>query len=251
MSSPRRFLLDRTPEEGPPELLAADAEHALRVLRLGVGDRLLGLDGRGRAWELEVTRAERRGLELAALGDPTTEPAPGQPGAPLPWIEAWCPLPKGGRAEDMLERLTQLGLARLVPLVTERTEPQARQVSAGRLERLERRAREALKQCGRLWLPEVASAEPFASLLQKEGTRCRLERSAESLLPTALREARPASGWTREEPLVLIAGPEGGWTEAEAAALADAGVQEARLGPHVLRIETALEAALAVTVSTS
>lgn len=247
MARPRRFFLDRTPDEGPPELSPTDREHALKVLRIAAGERLLGLDGRGHAWELEVLKAERRALELRATGQAWSEPPPGAPGAPLPWIEVWSPLPKGGRAEDLLDALTQIGVARFVPLLTARSEVQARALSSGRRERLERSARAALKQCGRLWMPEVPEEKEFMEALQGPATRFWLDREAPEPLSASLAAAgEPA--WTRERPLALWIGPEGGWTEEERAALAASGATPARLGPHMLRLETAAVAALAVVV---
>jgi len=247
MARHRRFFLDRTPDEGPPELAPADREHALKVLRISAGERLLGLDGCGHAWELEVLKAERRALELRATGQTWSEPPPGAPGAPLPWIEVWAPLPKGGRAEDLLDALTQIGVARFVPLLAARSEVQARSMSSGRRERLERVTRTALKQSGRLWMPEVAEEKEFMESLPGPATRFWLDREAPESLSAALTAAgEPA--WTREQPLALWIGPEGGWTEEEIAALTAAGATSARLGPHVLRLETAALAALAVVV---
>jgi len=247
MNPPRRFFLEVSPIEGAPRLADSDTAHALRVLRLGEGDRLLGLDGRGHEWCLEVARAERRELQLRALGDAREEPAPGAEGAPLPWIEVCCPLPKASRAETMLSRLTQLGIARYVPLVSERCEPQAREASPARLAKLERTARESLKQCGRLWLPEIALPRSLDEGLGPAKLDVLLDHDAEDSLARLL-AATSEKEWTRERPLRLIAGPEGGFSPAERAALEEQGARPARLGPHVLRIETAVEAALAVVV---
>ena len=135
---PRRFFLSRTPEEGEAELSPGEAGHALRVLRLGPGDEILGLDGRGRAWPLRIASTTGKRLSLVPAGPALVEPAPGEPGAPLPRIEVACPLPRAGRAEAMLDRLVQLGLAVLTPLVSERTAPGARRLAPNRLRRLER-----------------------------------------------------------------------------------------------------------------
>lgn len=247
MARPRRFLLAGNPDSGPPELVPTDREHALRVLRVSPGDRLEGLDGQGRAHGLEVVRAGRRKLELALTGELREEPAPGAPGAPLPWIEVRAPLPKGGRAEEMLGVLTQLGVARLVPLITRRSEVQARGSSEGRRERLERAAAEALKQSGRLWMPEISAKQELTSDSALAGTCLRLDPRA----PGGLREALEGLGggpWTREAPLALLVGPEGGWSPEEEAELDAAGVARGRLGPHVLRLEAAAAAGLAVLV---
>ena len=245
----RRFLLETTPAEGPPRLLPEETEHALRVLRVGVGDRIVGLDGRGHAWPLEVAVAERRHLELRALGDPVEEPPPGAPGATLPWIELHAPLPRGGRAEQMVDRLTQLGLSRLVPLVTARCAPHAREVTAARLEKLRRTAREAIKQCGRLWLPEIAEARPLEPATRASGTRLLLDERAGQSLAELLSTTAGRGWWTQASPLVLFAGPEGGLAPAEVEGLRESGVEPVRLAPYTLRIETAAEAAVAVVAN--
>ena len=249
-AAPRRFWLERTPDQGQPSLVPGDLEHACRVLRLEVGARISGLDGRGRAWPLEVVSAGRRAMELRALGEPELEPAPGTEGASLPWIELQVPLPKGGRAEDMLDSLTQLGLARLVPLVTARSAPHGKALSPGRRERLERAAREALKQCGRLWQPELGPVSTLANLCAEPGVALiYLERSAERRLVDVARGFGKSECGTRERPLVLIAGPEGGLAAEERESLVRAGATPASLGPHVLRIETAAVAAVAVVAN--
>ena len=92
---------------------------------------------------------------IAARARSETTPPPGDPASSLPRVELALPLPKAGRAEDMIDRLTQLGLARLLPLVTERAAPHGRSVGEGRLARLARRAAEACKQSGNPWLPEL------------------------------------------------------------------------------------------------
>lgn len=246
MNSPRRFFLEATPIEGAPTLVAADREHALKVLRMKTGDRLLGLDGRGHGWELEIERATRRELELRALGPPRVEAAAGEPGSPLPWIEVWCPLPKKSRAEAMIGNLTQLGLSRFVPLVTERCEEQARSTSSGRQEKLERAAREALKQCGRLWMPRLEEPRELSSVEGIQGSAFLLDPRGGQRLSELVSARARAGGWTAEDPLILLAGPEGGFSPAECTRLEEQGAKPASTAPYVLRIETAVEAALAI-----
>ena len=81
-----------------------------------MGDALIGLDGVGGAWPLVVSRAEPRAFEVELDGQPEREPAPGEEGAPLPWIEVCVPFPRGERAEAMVDRLVQLGTAAIRPL---------------------------------------------------------------------------------------------------------------------------------------
>lgn len=246
MTRPRAFFLETTPDEGPPRLVPQDKEHALKVLKVRPGDVLLGLDGRGQGWPLEVQKAERRRLQLRSLGPPTREPAPGNPGSPLPWIEVWAPLPKRERAEALLGQLTQLGLARFVPLVTAHTEAQARELPDSRKTRLLRTAQESLKQCGRLWMPEIGALEPLESVFEGPARTLVLDPSAEPRLSHLLaREAAPERP-TQNSPLRLLLGPEGGLSHPEIALLVQNGASLARLSPHILRIETAAASAFAI-----
>ncbi len=244
----RRFALRGPPAGGRFEFESGEVEHALRVLRLGPGDRLIGLDGIGGAWPLVVRASGRRELEVEPDGDPTREPAPGEIGAPLPWIEVCVPLPRGDRAEALVERLVQLGAAAIRPLATERAHPEARAEGARRAERLLRTAREAMKQSGRLWATEIHAIEPVASVLARPAALDllldpRAERSALTELAAALLRG------TAARPLRLWVGPEGGFAPSEVAAFTATGVKSLRLAPHILRIETAAEAGLAVLVA--
>ena len=210
-------------------------------MRLVPGDRLIGLDGRGSSWPLIVTDASGRELRLAADGEPTREPAPGTAGASLPWIELLVAWPKGARAEAMLERLAQLGVACVRPWVTSRG--QSATGNANRERRLARVLAESCKQSGRLWLPELgpelvglpdAGASPATQIvLDPRATHGLAQRASEALAANS-------------ERFLLAIGPEGGLTSEELEDLSERGFEPVRLGPHVLRIETAAEAALAV-----
>ncbi len=253
--SVRRFLLASPPEgaRGAVALAAGEADHARRVLRLVAGDRLIGLDGAGAAWPLRVVRADPRAFDVAIDGEPEREPAPGEAGAPLAWIEIVTALPRGERAEQMVDRLVQLGAAAVVPVTAERAPPNAAHDSPRRAERLVRVAREACKQAGRLWWPRIDAPRDLAEQLARAGAeRVVLDPEAGAALPQvlgALAAGRAPATWTRERPLELWVGPEGGFAPAEQEALARAGARGARLGPHILRIETAAEAALAVATA--
>lgn len=247
----RRFFLAARPAHRRAELDPEETQHALRVLRVRPGDRLLGLDGEGGEWLVEVERADRESVVLAIVGEPEFEAEPGAAGAPLPWIEVATALPRGERAEQMIDRLVQLGVARFVPLVTERATPQARSENERRRERLARIAREACKQSGRLWPLEIADAIDFGEWLGAvQFAGCvRLDPRAEQRMSDWARGfAHGPEGWsaTREKPLVILVGPEGGFSDAERALCAEKGLATARLGPHILRVECAAEAAASI-----
>jgi len=253
-----RFVLASDPSCDPPRLVDEDLQHALRVLRLGAGDRLIGLDGRGAAWPLVVLTATKRALELAVAGEPERTAAPGSPEGASgpststellspPAVEVALSLPRGGRAEDSVGRLAQLGAARITPLVTQRSPPHAREAGEARRERLSRAGREAAKQCGRSWFPEVREPLDLAHWVAERSAGdgapiAWLDPYADTTL-LAWRAPRTARAFA------LAIGPEGGFTPDEEALLAAHGALRVRIGGHVLRLETAAEAALAVVMT--
>ena len=245
----RAFFLRGDPASGPPVLADEDCAHARRVLRLVSGDRLTGLDGRGGRWPLVVSEASKGRFAVELAGPPERDPAPGASGAALPWIEVAVALPRERRAEELFDRLVQLGAAALAPLAAERVQGERRELSPSRLRRLERIAREACKQCGRTWLPEIHPARTLEQwLAARAGSPVAvLDPRAGGRISTWVADLAPGSG-TRERPIALLVGPEGGFTPEELARAREAGAVPIRLGPYVLRVETAAEAALAGVV---
>jgi 16S rRNA (uracil1498-N3)-methyltransferase len=240
------FFLAGPPRDGRVRLLPDEERHARRVLRVRAGDALRGLDGQGGVWPLRVLAAGR-GLEVEVSGPPRHEPAPGVPGAPLPWIEVGLSLPRGGRAEDCVGRLVQLGVAAIQPLVCERTQGADRALGAARRRRLERAVDAACKQCGRAWRATLHAPLPALEWAERSAAaRALLVPGApERLFDWAQRVADGQRADARR-PLQLAVGPEGGWTVAEEQHLQACGAAPVALGPFVLRIETAAEAAAAV-----
>ncbi|MEO6709000.1 MAG: RsmE family RNA methyltransferase [Planctomycetota bacterium] len=239
----RRFFL-ADPLAASPSLRPEEERHAAKVIRLEPGDRILGLDGQGGLHPLVLRRVVRGGLEFERDGAPRHEPPPGSAGSPIGWIEVAVPLPKGARAEAMLERLTQLGIAALRPLDCARNQGFERESAESRAPRLERACIEACKQSRRSWLPRIhptARPEDLRELLA--ASRCAL------LSPGAQRTLLDWSAGQADGPTAVIAGPEGGFTEQELGCLDFA--TGLVLAPHILRIETAVEAAVSTLVQVS
>jgi len=248
LRSERFFHLAGEPVGGRARLLDGDARHALRVLRVHVGDELVGGDGRGRAWPLRVVSAGRGGLELEVAGPAWSTPAAGEPGSRAPRVVVALALPRGGRSESCLERMTQLGVWAVHPLASERVQGHRREPGEARSERCQRVLREACKPARRLWTPEFGAPLGLDELARGAGPGRTLLLDPEAprdLLGWAA--ANPGSG-AAERPLTVVVGPEGGLTREERAALERAGAVAVRLGPHVLRIETAAEAAVSLLV---
>lgn len=242
----RLFFLATRPGEGRPRLTAEDERHATRVLRVGPGELLLGADGQGTAWPLRVASVGRAGLDLDVVGEPLAQPRPGSSDSRLPWIEVAVALPRGGRSDEMVGRLVQLGAAGVTPLVSQRVQGSLREISPARIDHLRRTMREACKQCRRLWLPELRDPVHPAQLRGLHPVADLLVLDPDSPLGIlAWTRLSGAAGPSGQRPLVVVVGPEGGLSDMERAGLRAAGAKEVRLGPYVLRIETAAEAAVA------
>jgi len=218
---------------GAAELRGDDARHLTRVLRAETGQRYEISDGR-QAYLAEI--AEARGERVVfRVVERVDSPS-------LPVRIALCAaLIKFDRFEWMIEKVTELGVDRIQPVETSRVEKGLVQASHRRGPRWERIARESSQQSRRVRAPEILPAATLVRVLSEEaGCRYFLEEAAAPPLLGILPAARAPSGR-----VALLAGPEGGWTDAEREAAAAAGWLSASLGPLVLRAETAAIAGVA------
>jgi 16S rRNA (uracil1498-N3)-methyltransferase len=155
-------------------------------------------------------------------------------------------LPKGDRQRRLVEKAVELGARRLIPLETTRG---VAQPVAKALARLRRTVIEASKQCGRNRLLEVTTGQPFAAYCQSdcrpEGLRLLAQPAGEATLSDILRDRPEIRG------LTAAIGPEGGWTDEELGLARAHGWQSVRLGPRVLRVETAALAIAAIVAETA
>jgi 16S rRNA (uracil1498-N3)-methyltransferase len=246
-SSPPAFFLAEDASPGEPRLRQEDEQHAARVVRLGIGDALVGLDGRGGRHPLRVRALRKGSLELEPAGSPEHVPGPGEADSDLPWFEIAVAWPRRNRVDGMLGRLVQLGAAAIRPLAARQRGPEEVPEATSRLERV---LREACKQSRRAWMPVLEpplSPEELVRL-HAQAPIAVLDPDAGLALDTWLRSLSPSplGLGTRMRPIVLVIGPEGGLTQAERDALLERGAGLTWLGPHVLRVETAAEASMAV-----
>lgn len=211
-----------------------DGHHLARVLRLRVGEVVTVADGAGRwrAYRVAVIGAPGSAgtvVHLDAIGDPDREPARS------PRLAVAFALTKGDKPELVVQKLTELGVDRLVPVVAERSiaRPNAARAETAR-ERWERIAREAARQCRRAALPVVEPLAPLRALAGHPG------------LVVAERGGGPAESLVLPPggEILAVVGPEGGLTAGEVDGLSPWG--RLGLGPHILRAETAAVAAAAV-----
>ena len=239
-----RFHLSPEQCRGPLLTLEGrEAQHALRVLRLHRGDAAIVLDGAGREFTCEVADAGRDRLTLAVKSQRTQA----RPSCQLTLLQA---LPKGKLFNSIIEKATELGAARVIPLLTERVVVQLDDERAeSRREHWQQMAIEAIKQCGALWLPRVEAAVTPAAFLSR-GEPFELPLIA-SLQPGSrhpreyFEQFRQRHGRLPASACVWV-GPEGDFTAEEVAAVTKSGALPITLGPLVLRADTAAVYCLSV-----
>ena len=230
-----RFFITTQPAGDRAVLEGDEARHLTRVLRAKVGDTVSLFDGRGREWPARVAAIGRDRVELDAA-EPTVDPAP----VAIPLTLAVA-LPKGDRQKWMVEKLTELGATRLIPLETTRGVAEA---TASAQARLERGVIESCKQCGRNTLMEIAAGRPLERLLAEvpAGACVVIAHPGGRLLDAATMPPTATA-------MIALVGPEGGFTDEELCIAERAGAIRISLGPHILRVETAAIALAARLVS--
>ena len=222
MSRERRFFV---PDLGGSrvELTDEEAHHLIHVLRLVQGDTVALFDGKGHAANATISRIENNVVELD-VGDPLPSNE-----SPLALTVAVA-VPKGDTMSLIVQKLTELGVARIQPLLSDNSEMPGDAVMK-RIERWQRVSLEAAKQCGRSRVPSIESPEPFEAMARP---------GALVLTPGA-----PPLGSTEEQsrsPVVLV-GPEGGWSAPELHLAKERSLTVFGLGPRTMRTETAAIAA--------
>ncbi|MEM9365834.1 MAG: RsmE family RNA methyltransferase [Planctomycetota bacterium] len=203
-------------------LSTEESTHATRVMRVVEGDHLTLFDGQGRQANGHVIDANRRACVVRCQSLKQIDRMPGRK------LIMAVAMPKADRAKDMIERLTELGVTHVIPVVFEHSQ---RAPSDGLLNKLRRASLESCKQCGRNSLMQISSPRRFRDILSDEAP-IRLLASP----------AAPAASWQvlqATQPTQVLIGPEGGLSACEVAQARQHGFDEIGLGGRVLRIETA------------
>ncbi len=226
-SLPRLFVRAQLSEGVRIDLDAGQANYLGNVMRLGAGADLLLFDGQSGEWLARIAEAGKKRMTLTVQRQ-TREPE----AIPDVWL-AFAPV-KRTQTDWLVEKATELGVARLVPVMTRRTI--AERV---KLERLEAISIEAAEQCGRTRLPEIGEPIELNRLLEIRDLSRRLYFADEG-------GGEPAIRAFGAGPALMLIGPEGGFTDEERALVRAApNAVPISLGPRILRAETAALAALA------
>jgi 16S rRNA (uracil1498-N3)-methyltransferase len=230
-SLPRLFVRAPLAEGARVELDSSQANYLGNVLRLSQGAELLLFDGHSGEWLARIGEAGRKRMTLAVecrTRDPET--------IPDMWL-AFAPV-KRSQTDWLVEKATELGAARLIPVITQRTI-----VDRVKLERLQAIAIEAAEQCGRTVLPDIAEPIALARFLAGQDPQRTLYFADEQGGEAASRAVRPGAA-------TILTGPEGGFTDEERQAIRSLpNVAPLSLGPRILRAETAALAALAICMA--
>lgn len=238
---PRRFFLPQPLNVSRVLLEGREAHHLTNVLRGQPGEEVILFDGAGlqaRARIVQIqpaTQSEANGsaeLEILESGPATAETC-----VPITLATA---VPKGDRFEWLVEKATELGVSRIIPLITERSIVNP---GAGKLEKLRHAIVAASKQSGRSRLLELDDPISWNDFLKHE------VGSVQFCLADPSGETAGTHAVANDRPIVLAVGPEGGFTEREVTAAVASGARLLRLSHQILRIETAAVALTAVLVA--
>jgi len=228
----RRFFVDQV-RKGQAEITGDNAHHLTRVLRVEVGQKFEITDNQ-RAWLASVETARKDLVRFHVIEELAAAPE-------LPRITLYLSLIKFERFEWAVEKATELGVTRIVPVEANRSEHGLFAGAHKRAERWKRIARESSEQSRRLRVPEVGDpVRPQEALKDTSTHRCWLDEEPGSKPFLEVFTLHPGDS------SALLIGPEGGWIDAERQQFRDAGWAAASLGPSILRAETAVCAALGV-----
>ena len=240
----RRFYAPHISADCTEVILEGDeARHAVQVLRLTQGDRLIVLNGKGDEFTCECIESDKKFLRARVVEKVHKQ----KPFSEITLIQA---IPKGKLIEDIIEKGVELGVSRIIPITTRRTVPdiEGREIDK-RKQRWQQIAVSAIKQCGQVYLPEIERLTDFSTIVssgQKSelsfvcvltGDRKHPRYYFEEFRNKFNRNPTSVSVWI---------GPEGDFTEDEVGQIIDTGGNPITLGNLVLRVETAAIYALSV-----
>ena len=211
------FFVDDLPTSGSYEFSNEDAHHAIRVLRMQTGDEFMLSDGNGSWAQVKATEISKKSITVQVLDSGYQEPL----ATTITVVQA---LPKGDRAKEAIELLTEAGVDRIVPWAASRS------IGKGS-DKFAITAREASKQSRRLRIPEVtelATTAQICEAIKLSDLAIAFHESAQGKLSDQITSHNVQN-------LLIIIGPEGGLTEDELAAFEAAGAKVALMGRPILR----------------
>jgi 16S rRNA (uracil1498-N3)-methyltransferase len=236
MPRPPRFFISPDQISGIEAVVTGeDVRHIATVLRMKAGEELLLCDGEGTEYAVKITRVERSEIR-------TEITVQSKRNIQYPRITLGQGLPKSDKMDLIVQKATELGVADVVPLVTERAIVKVRDEEK-RIARWQKIAREAAMQSSRPDIPKVLSIRRFDDYLRT------LDPDPRTLLLLPWEDGtEPIKNVLKKNPavrnIIILIGPEGGFSKAEAESARTRGFHTVSLGPNILRTETAAIAVL-------
>ena len=228
----RRFFLEKNRvKESKATIRGSEAKHIGRVLRLGVGDTLYLLDENGWEYKAEIISKSSKLVEVELL-----KKSPPREDSSITVVLGQA-LPKAKKMDFIVQKATELGVSTIIPFFSERTIPSLddKQLKKRRI-RWKRIAAEATKQCGRLVVPQIEEMLPFKEILKEwsdNSLKIILWEDEKNIkLKQVLSENQP------HQKVIILIGPEGGFTAEEVDMARQAGFKSVSLGKYILRTET-------------
>lgn len=232
MSAPRVYVPELTAaadfETSRPyariALSETESHHITRVMRVKSGDAIIIFDGRGRSWDAEIVDAGKRATAKITAARPAPEQLPAR-------VSLAIGLLKGDAMDDVVRDATALGVSEIIPMVTSHVVVPKRARNGEAIGRWQRVAVASAKQCGQVMLPLISDVSAFDDVLRRD-------------ISTKLMCIEPALGGSDvsaivSDSILIVIGPEGGWSVDEIAAARAAGCHAITLGPLTLRAELA------------
>ena len=218
----------------PPEISGSDAHHLRDVLRLKAGDPLELLDGSGKVYDARIVEINKERIICRSI---SSRPAETEPRLKITLAQA---IPKSSKMDFIIEKCTELGVNKIIPLLTERTVKMA-----AKLERWRKIAKSAAQQSGRCIIPEIAEPLKFGQFLKLRGQYDLALIAWEGEKENTLKKSLQSPLLPPIPQILVLIGPEGGFTSQEIELAKAAGFTPVSLGKTILRTETAGLAALA------
>jgi len=236
-----RFAFSEAINENQASFAENEFQHQIKVLRKQNGDLIQFLDGQGFQYDGRISTIDNRKKWFQAE---ITGTRAHQPLLPLHLLVA---LPKGGKLDTIIQKAVELGVTRITPLITERTEIRLNAVKkiTARMEHWQKSAIASLKQSGNPYLPVIVEPQEITQLqfepVTEESNRVVFHPSAENI--SSLKELN----FNKNNGVILALGPEGGFSETEIRHLKTLSFLPVSLGKRILRLETAVVSALTLT----
>lgn len=208
-----------------PTITGSDAHYIKNVLRLKAGDQLELLDGSGKVYLVKIStlNKEQINCETISTSIPQTETK-----TKITIAQA---IPKAKKMDLIIQKCTELGVAKIIPTLTERC------IAKGeKIKRWQKIAKEGAEQCGRTTIPEISPVIKFEEVIKLK------DQYDLSLLPWELEEntsLKKVLSSNKPKEILILIGPEGGFSQEEVKLAKSAGFTTITLGPRILRTETA------------